>query len=217
MLALYDVLTGNEEVDKIIERFISERLLGLMQFDLDMYYCGMLDGLKNLDPDDEELYFSVTEDISPDNVSKRDANEAFISMVELLESDQELDPSILQNYQLYQLISGYCDLAEDTGAETIERFPMKDRLRILKELEDIARESECTPEDIIEEYEDIMSYDETCFTDWDFLQLDRMDFEALKSSDANDFLGMIEPEETLNMKAQILKFPSGINKDNNED
>ena len=37
-----------------------------------------------------------------------------------------------------------------------------------------------------------MSYDETCFTDWDFLQLDRMDFEALKSSDANAFLGMIE-------------------------
>ena len=159
MLSLYDSLTNDERANRIIRRFVSDRILEIIQFEIDLYEFGMLDDLEKYSPDDDSLYYAITEDISPVNVSIEDANEAFLFLVRLLKSDQELEPSILQEYQMFQLIGGYCDIAKDAGLEIIERFPAKDRDTVLKALECIAGDAECSAEEVIDNYENINNYE----------------------------------------------------------
>ncbi|WP_022761828.1 NUDIX hydrolase [Butyrivibrio sp. AD3002] len=91
-------------------------------FHLDMNMYGTLDSIVGANTEDSEFYEYITEDISPENVSETDANAAFISLIELLRSDHVLEPSMLQNYQMFQLIAGYCDLAKDMDLELVEKF-----------------------------------------------------------------------------------------------
>ncbi|WP_029322001.1 hypothetical protein [Butyrivibrio sp. AE3004] len=49
-------------------------------------------------------------------------------------------------------------------------------------LEVIAAEYGYSVEDIIDDYVNLEHYEESCFEDWNFLQMDNMIFDELKSS-----------------------------------
>ncbi len=210
MLSLKDYLTDDKEANKIIERFVSDRILEVIQFELDMFDFGHLEELNKIKTDDESLFYGITDDISPENVGKEEANEAFLSLVTLLLSDQALEAGMLQNYKMYKLIGRYCEIAEDIGLELSKEFPEYEKECVLKALEKMEEAAECTADDLLENFENMENYKDICFEDWDFLELDMMTFDDLKASRANEVLGMIGEGETLLLRPQRLKFPDGI-------
>ncbi len=210
MLSLKDYSTDHEDANKIIERFVSGRILEIIQFELNMFEFGHIEDILKLKADDKTLFYGIIDDISPKNVGMEEANEAFLSLVQLLLSDQELEASMLQNYQLYKIIGRYCDIADGMGHDLSKRFPKEERKIVQKALEEMEDETECTASDLLENFENIENYQDICFEDWDFLQLDKMTFDELKTSRANEVLGMIGEGETLSLKPQKLIFPDGI-------
>ena len=55
---------------------------------------------------------------------------------------------------------------------------------------------------VINSYEDLREYIETCFWDQDFLLLNDMSEEKLLRSELNKYLGIAEPKD-----ANIIEFP----------
>ncbi|SCY14435.1 hypothetical protein [Butyrivibrio sp. INlla14] len=104
------------------------------------------------------------------------------------------------------------DLEDDEDDEeeysTVMPIPEPDRTTVKKAiLEDMAgdyegEELEEVTEDIINMYEDLRRYEESCFWDVDFLLLDKVTEEQLRNSPANEYFGIIDPKEP-----NVVEFP----------
>ncbi len=175
-----------------------------------MFEFGNIEEITKLSASDQGLYYGITDDISPENAGMEEANEAFLSLVTLLLSNQELSAGMLQNYQLFKLIERYCEIAEGIGLKLAKEFPEYEKSIVLKALEELEEDTECTASELLENFENIKNYQDICLEDWDFMELDKMTFNELKASRANEVLGMIGEGETLLLKPQRLEFPDGI-------
>ena len=83
---------------------------------------------------------------------------------------------------------------DDEEYTTIERIPEPDRSYVLSVFREEAEE-ELTGEELLEEFEDLRKYDESCFWDFDYAMLDMIDEPTLRGSSMWEELGIGDDKE----------------------
>ena len=169
---------------------------------------------------DKEFAENVAMAYLPEGYPPQKASQQFFGLYRLLKAKKDYVPELAMEYILFQLIFNevddidtineyaregafdgledgpFLDGADDREFSTVLRIPEPDRTVV----ENAARKSvegQCGPdelEDLVEyilnQYEDLREYDESCFWDTDFLFLDDMTEEELLGSELNEYLGI---------------------------
>ena len=150
-----------------LSRLMSDRLLALTEFH--MRKDGAL-------VEGEEIA------LFPENVSYEKANYEFQSLRKLLAHEKAYTPELMGEYLIYSLVTIAIDLEKDEPDLHLvkARFPEEERKVLVKELGE--RE--------VKRYEDLRNYDDTLFSDSDYLLLDSYTENTLMTSSANEVLGI---------------------------
>ena len=168
----------------------------------------------------------------PDNFPIERANREFFSLYRLLKAKNEHVPELPMEYILFHiieeevwkidLINGdaedgvfdelvddlFFEGIEDGEYSTIMLIPEPDRSVVMEAMEAEAEElyedeDSLTVDELINRFEDLREYEETCFWDFDFEMLDEIDEKTLISSDMAKYVGIGERRDK-----KIIQFPT---------
>ena len=189
---------------------------------------------------DIEFAENVSLQFLPDGFPLERANQVFLGLYMLLKAPEEYIPELLMEYALFSVIYSqvgeidminedtedglFDDLLDDPFFEgiadeeytTVLQIPEPDRSVVMDAVKK-QYEEECEPEELDEmveyvmnSYEDLREYGETCFWDEDFMLLNDMSEEKLLRSELNKYMGIAEPKNS-----NIIEFPV-VGKDGKE-
>ena len=166
MLRITDYFQTNDlEADRMISSFISARLLKLL----------------------EEIQKNTISDYFPEKYPESKREPVIRDLYNLLKSENMYNPALIMEYIIFHLIEDKIEYCNDNKMSTIERLPASDREYILQ----VYRNNPQTvqeAEGLVTDIEDLISYPDSCFLDFDFKFLDYMSETELFHSKLNKML-----------------------------
>lgn len=173
MLQIPGPLCGDEKADEIINRYVNQRLIGLMS-----------DILSDFDVDTAEADPQFQEEIFylfPENYDKDKQAKLFMKLYHLLTDDETYVPEQVMEYVLAQLLGLYEELGETVQPEMPKRSYVLEKLT-----EDFKADGSKNPKaeatEYLEQLENPAEYQDLIFWDWDFALLEEYKEEDLARS-----------------------------------
>jgi len=161
MLQIPGPLCWDKKADTIINKYINDRLISLMD-----------------DVMSEEIFY-----LFPENYEESKQRDTFMKLYNLLKDDEVFAPEQVMEYVLAQLIGLYQEMGVD------DQVPMPDLTYVIEKLvEDFKADGSKNPEkealEYLEQLEDPAEYMDLIFWDMDFALLDEFKEEDLARSNS---------------------------------
>jgi len=173
MLQIPGPLCGDKRADDIINKYINQRLIGLMA---DILSDFAEDGIEQNQAFADEIFY-----LFPENYEQEKQPEMFMKLYRLLKDEEVFAPEQIMEYVLAQLIGLYGEMGESTQP------PIDERAYVLEKLaEDFKADGAPRPVDdaleYVEQLENPAEYMDLIFWDMDFALLEEYKLEDLARS-----------------------------------
>lgn len=186
MLKIPAKICENEKINTIIKSTINNFLIAMVECEYELTTDKSAATIQEIDSETDEL-LSI---LFPKKYPVSNCGMNFIALYNILKSNKEEVPELVQEYVLASIITSYINTNEDLmkAAPNLAYNPLKieypKKDEILKGLKDDTNYSELneSAENILSYYEDIHNLLEICFWDFDYALLDTAYSDSLAST-----------------------------------
>lgn len=204
ILRLPEGLIEDKKANDIVERYIHQRIYGMVK---DVIIEYEISGIDNIRTDDEDFIEYVSIYFSP-HYPKCKMSETFLGFYALLEAKDKFVPELVMEYIMASLIESFIAVADSLGLSTVERIETDREYvlsKLMEEYEDVLADlgesttgASAMAEARLNVIEDIREYKDICFWDTDYELLNTYTEEALRASVVNKELGIgLKPRDNV--------------------